>query len=82
VNELGLKDLGYNEKILLVRHEDISAFNYLTSMSLNDGSGGVIVTGQPGIGANSLLPMVTSLKSVLNSTKANPAFFFIFSSTV
>jgi hypothetical protein len=53
VNELGLQDLGYNEKVLLVRHEYISAFDHLTSLSLNDRSGGVIVTGQPGIGTNS-----------------------------
>jgi len=82
VNKLGLQDLGYNEKVLLVRHEYISAFDQLTSMSLNDRSGGVIVTGQPGIGANSLLFTITSLTSTLNSTKANPAFFFIFSSAV
>lgn len=53
VNELGLQDLGHNEKVLLVRHEYISAFDHLTSLSLNDRSGGVIVTGQPGIGTNS-----------------------------
>ena len=52
VNELGLRHLGYNEKVLLVRHEYLSAFDNLTSISLNDGSGGVIVTGQPGIGAS------------------------------
>ena len=82
VNELELQDLGYNEKALLVRQEYISAFDQLTSMSLNDTSGGVIVTGQPGIGANSSLLMITLLTSALNSTKANLAFFFIFSSTV
>lgn len=53
VNELGLQVLGYSEKVLLVRQEYISAFDHLTSMSLNDRSGGVIVTGQPGIGTNS-----------------------------
>jgi len=82
VNEPGLPDLGYNEKVLLVRQEYISAFDQLTSMSLNDISGGVIVTGQPGIGANSLLFTITLLTSALNSTKANLAFFFIFSSAV
>jgi len=82
VNELGLQDLGYNKKVLLIRHGYISAFDRLTSMSLNDRSGGVIVTGQPGIGANSLLFTISSLTSALNSTKANLAFFFIFSSAV
>ena len=82
VNEPRLPDLGYNEKVLLVRQEYISAFDQLTSMSLNDISGGVIVTGQPGIGANSLLFTITLLTSALNSTKANLAFFFIFSSAV
>jgi len=82
VNKLGIQDLGYNEKVLLVCHEYISAFNQLTSMSLNDRSRVVIVTGQPGIGANSLLFTITSLTSTLNSTKANPAFFFIFSSAI
>jgi len=55
VNELGLQDLGYGEKVLLVRHEYISAFDHLTSISLNDRSGGVVVMGEPGIGAGSLL---------------------------
>ena len=55
VNELGLPDLGYDEKVLLVRHEYNSAFDQLTSMSLNDGSGGVVVMGESGIGAKSLL---------------------------
>ena len=82
MGKLGLQDLGYSEKVLLVRHEYISAFNHLTSMSSNDRSGGVIVTGQRGIGADSLLFAMTPLTSALNSTKANPAFFFIFSSAV
>jgi len=82
VNELGLQDLGYNEKALLICHRYISAFDHLTSISLNDRSGGVVVTGQPGIGANSLLFMITLLTSVSNPTKANPALFFIFFSAV
>ena len=55
VDELGLRDLGYNERCLLVRHEFISALDHLTSMSSNDRSGGVVVTGQPGIGMHCIL---------------------------
>ena len=76
VNKLGLRDLGYGEKALLIRQEYTAALHQLTSMSLNDTSGGVIVTGQPGIGADSLLIAITLLISALDSTKANPVFFF------
>ena len=82
VNKLGLRDLGYGEKALLIRQEYTAALHQLTSMSLNDTSGGVIVTGQPGIGADSLLIAITLLTSALDSTKANPVFFFMFSSAV
>ena len=82
VNKLGLRHLGYGEKVLLESHEYISAFDHLTSMSLNEATGGVIVTGQPGIGANSSLLMFTLLIPALNPTKANPAFFFMSSSAV
>jgi len=55
VNELGLRDLGYNERCLLIRHEFIFAFNRLTLLSPDDTRGGVVVTGQPGIGTHCIL---------------------------
>ena len=55
VNELGLRDLGYNEQFLLICREFIFAFDSLTLLSPDNTRGGVVVTGQPGIGTHCIL---------------------------
>jgi hypothetical protein len=51
IEKLQLVDLGYDESVLLVRAEYISAFYELQSRSSSPGrGGGIVVTGQPGIG--------------------------------
>jgi hypothetical protein len=76
VNKLGLRHLGYGEKVLLQSHEYISAFDHLTSMSLNETTGGVIVTGQPGIGANTSLLMFTLLITSIELNQGKSCFLF------
>ena len=55
VKELGIQLLGYSGHNLLIRNDYISAFNNLVSMSEKGIGGGVVVTGQPGIGKTLLL---------------------------
>jgi hypothetical protein len=50
VKHLGLQDLGYQEHILLIRQEYITAFESLHLGSRTSGEPSVIVIGQPGIG--------------------------------
>ncbi len=59
INSLGLKTLDYNEVVLLVREEYEVAYNYLRLCEGNPDSrgGGMVVTGQPGIGLH--LPPTT-----------------------
>ena len=77
LNELGLRNMGYNERCLLIRHEYLSAFNDLTSISSNaDGSGGVVVTGQPGIGATSLLFTITLTHISIELNQGKSCFIF------
>ncbi|KAH9035027.1 hypothetical protein EDB85DRAFT_951016 [Lactarius pseudohatsudake] len=56
IDYLGLKThLFYNEDVLLIREEYTVAYPTLRSYKKNPGSGGVVVTGQPGIGKTCFL---------------------------
>jgi hypothetical protein len=62
LDHLQIGFLGYPEQVLLIREEYIFAMNHLTSKSLCEG-GGMVVTGQPGIGMESFPVMITLLTS-------------------
>ena len=62
VDHLQIGYLGYLEEVLLIRKEHIFAMNNLTSKSLRKG-GGVVVTGQPGIGMDLFPVMIILLTS-------------------
>ena len=51
LDELRLTSMTYREEVLLVREEYDTAYDTFQSWSKEVGSGGVVVTGQPGIGA-------------------------------
>lgn len=50
VNGLRLRELGLNAKVMLLRGEYIVAFNAMEARRVNTGTGGIVVTGHPGIG--------------------------------
>ncbi len=50
LDELRLTYMTYREEVLLIREEYDTAFDTFQSWS-QEGGGGVVVTGQPGIGA-------------------------------
>ena len=50
--KLQVRRMKYNEKVLLIREEYVLAFDTLVSWwKCSERGGGVVVTGQPGIGA-------------------------------
>ena len=52
IQKLQLDDMKCNEEVLLIREEYVSAFDTLKSWyKCSERGGGVVVTGQPGIGA-------------------------------
>jgi hypothetical protein len=61
IDSLGLRRLGYDEVVLLVRDEYKLAYNDLCSYNkrLKGRRGGVVVTGQPGIGMHFSLTVVS-----------------------
>jgi hypothetical protein len=60
VDYLQIKHLGYPEQVLLIRTEYILSMNKFTSKSLCEG-GGVVITGQPGIGMDIVFPVMIIL---------------------
>jgi hypothetical protein len=77
--ELGLEALSYKAKILLVREEFEIAYKELKDYNKPPNeSGGVVVTGQPGIGTHCLSPTANSFTNNHHSHDLGKTCFFYY----